>query len=108
MKNLMNVLLVSALGLTSLHSQAEEALDVFTEVEQIMIVWSPSGNTLGRIHTRICATCEVNILAFDQNTQLTIKGKARPIEDLKLIVDGSGVISTNTASPDRALALKLY
>lgn len=108
MKTLFNLLLVSALSMASLPSQAEESLEVFTEAERIMVVWSPSGNILGRAHVYTCETCEPSILTFNQSTQLRIKGANRPIEDLKLIVDGAGLVKTNTATPNSALAFDLY
>lgn len=72
-----------------------------------MVIWSPSGATLGRAHVHTCETCEPSVVTFDQNTQLIVNGEARPIEELKLKVDWAGLVKTNTAQPDRALALDL-
>lgn len=61
MKTTIITALASALTLATLQSQAEENLNVFTEVERIMVLWAPSGNDLGRAHIFTCKTCEPSI-----------------------------------------------
>lgn len=107
----MKIFQIFALGIALTSSaafiQAEEGQNIVTEVDRVMVVWSPNGNALGRLHLFPCQTCEARVVTFDTTTTLQVAGNPRPIEDLKLKVDWAGFVTTNTAAPERALALEL-
>lgn len=63
------------------HSKSLTA-NLLTSDKQIKVVKSFSQNTNGVIKTPLCYRCEPSALIINKKTQLLVKGKTAPLEDI--------------------------
>ncbi len=105
------VILVSAL-LISPYSHAEqtqsERLEIVLEVDNFIVNYSPSGDSLGRIIAARCPDCLPETMTFDQNTVFEVDGQVRPIDEIRLKADWSGLITVTNLAPSQVIKITIY
>lgn len=108
---LIKYILAATLLVSSLSHAEEKKSDTLIEaieVEHFVVNWSPNSDNLGRVIVYRCADCTPVTMTLSKNTELLIKGKNHPIEEISSRVDWAGVITVTNHAPTQIIKIRIY